>query len=170
MRSPDSPAASRVPPSTAHVPMVAVLVAAHFLDWSSAWSRWQRLPVGLLAVPVGFFTGYPYAILNWPPFLEHLGRMGAYAGTREFDPVARFNYIAGYSAESGFGLLFTIVLGDGPALLHSSPPSGRAARGDAHRRLGGDARAHGTSVLCALSASHPASRRAPRRKLSDAGR
>jgi 4-amino-4-deoxy-L-arabinose transferase-like glycosyltransferase len=92
------------------VPLVVVLAAAHFLDWSRAWSSWQRLPIGLLAVTVGFFVGYPYAILNWPPFLEHLGRMGAYAGTREFDPVARFNYIAGYSAESGFGLLFTIVL------------------------------------------------------------
>ncbi len=93
------------------VPLVAVLVAAHFLDWSRAWTHWQRLPAGLLAVPVGFFTGYPYAILNWPPFLEHLGRMGAYAGTREFDPVARFNHIVGYSSESGFGLLFTVVLG-----------------------------------------------------------
>jgi Dolichyl-phosphate-mannose-protein mannosyltransferase len=92
------------------VPVVAVLAAAHFIDWSRAWSHWQRLPVGLLAVPVGFFTGYPYALLNWPPFLEHLGRMGAYAGTREFDAVARFTYIAGYSAESGFGLLFTMVL------------------------------------------------------------
>ena len=93
------------------LPIVAALVAAHFLDGSSAWNRWYRLPVGLLAVAVGFFTGYPYAILNWPPFLEHRGRMGAYAGTREFDPVARFNYIAAYSAESGFGFLFTIVLG-----------------------------------------------------------
>jgi 4-amino-4-deoxy-L-arabinose transferase-like glycosyltransferase len=93
------------------VPLVAVLVAAHFLDGSRAWSEWRRLPVGLVAVPVGFFTGYPYALLNWPPFLEHLGRMGAYAGTREFDPAARFNHIAGYAAESGFGLLFTVVLG-----------------------------------------------------------
>ncbi len=93
------------------LPIVAALVVAHFLDGSSAWNRWYRLPVGLLAVVVGFFTGFPYAILNWPPFLEHLGRMGAYAGTREFDPVARFNHIAGYSAESGFGWLFTIVLG-----------------------------------------------------------
>ena len=93
------------------VPIVAVLVAAHFLDGNRAWSHWRRLPAGLLAVPVGFFTGYPYALLNWPPFLEHLGWMGAYSSAREFDPVARFNYIIGYSAESGFGLAFTIVLG-----------------------------------------------------------
>jgi 4-amino-4-deoxy-L-arabinose transferase-like glycosyltransferase len=95
------------------LPVVAVLAVAHFLDWTRAWSHWQRLPVGLMAVPVGFFTGYPYAILNWPPFLEHLGWMGAHAGTREFDPVERFNYIVSYSAESGFGLPFTIVLGAG---------------------------------------------------------
>jgi hypothetical protein len=92
------------------LPTVAVLLAAHVLDGTRAWSHWPRLLAGLAAVPVGFFTGYPYALLNWPPFLEHLGRMGAYAGTREFDPVARFNHIVGYSTESGLGLAFTIVL------------------------------------------------------------
>jgi 4-amino-4-deoxy-L-arabinose transferase-like glycosyltransferase len=93
------------------LPVVPVLAAAHFIDWDRARTQWRRLPAGLIAVPIGFFTGYPYAILNWPPFLEHLGWMGAHSGTREFDPVARFNHIVAYSAESGFGLLFTIALG-----------------------------------------------------------
>ena len=152
------------------VPLVAVLVAAHFLDWSRAWSHWQRLPAGLLAVPVGFFTGYPYAILNWPPFLEHLGRMGAYAGTREFDPVARFNHIVGYSAESGFGLLFTIVLGMALIYYIHRRRAEELLAVDPHRRLVGDARPHGASFLRALLAPHPASQRAPRRELLDGGR
>ena len=113
---------------------------------------------GLVAVPVGFFTGYPYAILNWPPFLEHLGRMGAYAGTREFDPVARFNHIVGYSSESGFGLPFTIVVGIALVYFIHRRRAEELLAVDCHRRIVRDARAHGASILRPLFAPDSASR------------
>ena len=53
------------------LPVVFVLGATHCLgrpvrEWLST-----RLLLGLGAVPVGFFIGYPYALLNWRPFLDH---------------------------------------------------------------------------------------------------
>jgi hypothetical protein len=93
------------------LPVVAVLVAAHVFDRSGRWSAWRRLAVGLAAVPVGFFTGYPYALLNWPPFLEHLGWMSGYSGARAFDAGQRLDDIVRYAMESGLGLLFTLTLG-----------------------------------------------------------
>jgi hypothetical protein len=93
------------------LPLVIVLVAAHLLDWPAARRGWRRLGAGLVAVPVGFFTGYPYALLNWPPFLEHLGWMSSYSGAHLFDAGERFAYIAEYAAESGFGLPTAILAG-----------------------------------------------------------
>ncbi|RPJ79243.1 MAG: phospholipid carrier-dependent glycosyltransferase, partial [Acidobacteria bacterium] len=90
------------------VPLVAVIVAAHILD-RSRWTDWRRLAVAVAAIPVGFFTGYPYALLNWPPFLEHLGKISSYSGSRAFDPDARFQMIVKYAMESGFGAIFTLT-------------------------------------------------------------
>jgi hypothetical protein len=92
------------------LPVVFVLIAAHLLGGSSALTAWRRLAVGLVAVPVGFFTGYPYALLNWPPFLEHLGWMSAYSGSRQFSPTGRFMYVLRYSMDSGFGVPFALAL------------------------------------------------------------
>lgn len=90
------------------LPLVPVLLAAHFLD-RERWTDWRRLAIGLAAIPVGFFTGYPYALLNWPPFLEHLGWMSGHAGSRVFDPNARFELIVTYAMESGMGTIFTLT-------------------------------------------------------------
>jgi len=93
------------------LPIVFVLVTAHFVGGTSVLAAWRRLAVGLLAVPAGFFAGYPYALLNWPPFLEHLGWMSAYSGSHEFDPSERFWYILRYSMDSGLGAPFAVALG-----------------------------------------------------------
>ena len=92
------------------LPMLAVLLAAHLLG--RPWRAWlsPRLMVGLGAVPVGFFLGYPYALFNWRPFLEHLGKWGRRTGAVEFDPASRLDYLAAYSMESGLGFLFSLVL------------------------------------------------------------
>ena len=90
------------------LPLVAVVVAAHFMD-RSRWTDWRRLAVVVAAVPVGFFTGYPYALLNWPPFLEHLGWMSSHSGSRSFDPNARSEMIVTYAMESGLGTIFTLT-------------------------------------------------------------
>lgn len=91
-------------------PVVAGLLVAHFAGGRDAWRRWPRLAIGLAAVPVGFFLGYPYALLDWGPFLEHLGWLGGISsGTA--DATGRFGYLVVYSTKSGFGWLFTIVLG-----------------------------------------------------------
>jgi len=92
------------------LPIVAVLIAAHFLQRNGRWTAWPRLAAGLAAVPVGFFTGYPYAFLNWPPFLEHLGWMSGHSGMGTFDPRYRFHVIVKYAMESGLGWLFTLTL------------------------------------------------------------
>lgn len=92
------------------LPIVAVLVAAHFFQANGRWTAWPRLAAGLAAVPVGFFTGYPYALLNWPPFLEHLGWMSSYSGSGKFNPAYRFDLIVKYAMESGLGWLFTLTL------------------------------------------------------------
>jgi hypothetical protein len=90
------------------LPLVPVLVAAHCLD-RAGWMDWRRLAIALAAVPVGFFAGYPYALLNWPPFLEHLGWMSGYSGARDFDPGARVELIGAYAMESGFGMIFSLA-------------------------------------------------------------
>ena len=92
------------------LPVVPCVLAAHFLA-RDRWTDWRRLAVGLAAIPVGFFTGYPYALLNWPPFLEHLGWMSSHSGSRVFDPNARFELIVKYAMESGMGAIFTLTLG-----------------------------------------------------------
>jgi hypothetical protein len=97
------------------LPLVPALVAAHLLD-RSRWTEWRRLAVGLAAVPLGFFLGYPYALLNWPAFLEHLGWMSGQSGSRSFEPDARFDMIAKYAMESGLGMVFTLVFA-GAAVL-----------------------------------------------------
>jgi 4-amino-4-deoxy-L-arabinose transferase-like glycosyltransferase len=92
------------------LPIAAGLVIAHAASGREAVTRWPRLAVGLAAVPVGFFIGYPYALLNWPPFLEHLGWLTSMSdGPR--DVAGRFDYLALYSTKSGFGWAFTIALG-----------------------------------------------------------
>ena len=90
------------------LPLVPVVLAAHFLD-RTRWTDWRRLAAVLAAIPAGFFTGYPYALLNWPPFLEHLGWMSSHSGSKSFDPGARFEMILRYAMESGFGVIFTLA-------------------------------------------------------------
>jgi hypothetical protein len=90
------------------LPLVAVVVAAHLLD-RPRWTDWRRLGIAVAAIPVGFFIGYPYALLNWPPFLEHLGWMSSHSGARTFDPGERFDLIAKYSLESGLGTILTVA-------------------------------------------------------------
>ena len=91
------------------LPVAAGLVIAHAAGGRDALRRWPRLAIGLAAVPVGFFLGYPYALLNWPPFLEHLGWLSSMSdGPR--DIAGRFDYLALYATKSGFGWPFTIVL------------------------------------------------------------
>lgn len=90
------------------LPLVPALAAAHLLD-RARWTDWRRLAVGLAVVPLAFFVGYPYALLNWPAFLEHLGWMSSHSGSRVFEPDARFDMIAKYAMESGLGLAFTLV-------------------------------------------------------------
>jgi hypothetical protein len=85
--------------------IVLSFLAAHFLGRKP--SDWAARPfgAGLAAIPAGFLFGSPYALLNWKPFLQDLGWLSAFAGTP--DPVnaqANFAGIAGYAAESGFGL------------------------------------------------------------------
>lgn len=89
------------------LPLVPTLAAAHFV--ASRWTDWRRLAVALAAVPVGFFIGYPYALLEWPPFLEHLGWMSGFSASRPFDPNARFAMIVKYSMDSGFGLALALM-------------------------------------------------------------
>ncbi|MGE0450308.1 MAG: ArnT family glycosyltransferase [Vicinamibacterales bacterium] len=93
------------------LPIVVVLVVAHLFGGIDAVKSWRRLAAGLAGVVAGFFAGYPYALLNWPPFLEHLGWMSRFAGDSAYSPAGRFSYLVGYSMESGFGFLFTLVLG-----------------------------------------------------------
>jgi hypothetical protein len=90
------------------LPLVPVLVTAHFLERGS-WTDWRRLAAGLATVPLGFFTGYPYALLNWPAFLEHLGWMSSFSGSRPFNPGERFGLIVKYATESGLGMAITVV-------------------------------------------------------------
>ena len=58
------------------LPIVLVLVVAHFLGRPAREWLSSKLVVGVGAVPAGFFLGYPYALLNWRPFLDHLGKWG----------------------------------------------------------------------------------------------
>jgi Dolichyl-phosphate-mannose-protein mannosyltransferase len=92
------------------LPVVAGLLVAHLADGRRAWTRWPRLVAGLAAVPLGFFAGFPYSVLNWPPFLEHLGWLSGISDAPA-DAAARFNYLVVYSSKSGFGWLFTLALG-----------------------------------------------------------
>ena len=92
------------------LPIVFVFVAAHFLARPLTASATPRFLAGLAAIPGGFFVGYPYALLNWPPFLDHLGKLGRFTGAMSFDPGDRFRYIVGYAMESGLGAAFTVAL------------------------------------------------------------
>ena len=92
------------------LPVVFVLGATHFLgrpvrEWLSL-----RLVIGLGAVPVGFFLGYPYALLNWRPFLDHLGKWGERTGAVAFEPARRLASLGAYSMESGLGFVFSLLL------------------------------------------------------------
>jgi hypothetical protein len=91
------------------LPLVPTLVAAHFFSRTGTWTDWRRVAIGLAVVPVGFFTGYPYALLNWPAFLEHLGWMSSHAGSKSFNPDERFGLIVKYAMESGLGMLWTLA-------------------------------------------------------------
>jgi 4-amino-4-deoxy-L-arabinose transferase-like glycosyltransferase len=91
------------------LPIVAGLAAANFVNWNTEWSRVRRLVVSLTAVPVGFFAGYPYALLNWPPFVEHLRWISRSSGSANQND--RLAQVVGYAMESGFGWLFTLALG-----------------------------------------------------------
>jgi hypothetical protein len=105
------------------LPLVFALLAAHLLAGPRAWMAWRRLAAAVLAVAAGFLTGYPYALLNWPPFLEQLGWMSSYAGSVGFDAGARLSYIARYAMESGLGLPVTLLLGAGiVAAVHRRRP------------------------------------------------
>jgi len=89
------------------LPVVLAIPIAHLLarrprDWFDA-----RLALALALVPVGFFVGYPYALLRWRPFLEHLGWLRRFT---EYDAGARLSHIFGYSMESGFGAAATVTL------------------------------------------------------------
>jgi 4-amino-4-deoxy-L-arabinose transferase-like glycosyltransferase len=89
------------------LPLVPVLLAAHVLAGPGR-ADWRRAAIAVAAVAVGFFAGYPYALLNWPPFLEHLGWMSGF-GSRPFDAGERFAMIVKYSMESGLGAAFTLA-------------------------------------------------------------
>jgi 4-amino-4-deoxy-L-arabinose transferase-like glycosyltransferase len=91
------------------LPLVPVLITAHFLARTGSWTEWRRLAAGLAAVPIGFFTGYPYALLNWPAFLEHLGWMSSFSGSRWFDPSARTGIVVKHAMESGLGMVFSLT-------------------------------------------------------------
>jgi 4-amino-4-deoxy-L-arabinose transferase-like glycosyltransferase len=85
-------------------PVVLSLAAAHLLGRRPEPWLGRAPAIGLAAVPAGFLLGSPYALLNWKPFLEHLGWLGTYAGNPSPAQVrGTFAYVVGYSAESGFG-------------------------------------------------------------------
>lgn len=88
-------------------PVVLLLPVVHVLarrprEWISG-----RPVVALAMVPIGFFAGYPYALLRYRPFLEHVGWLRRF---QEFDPGDRLRLIFGYALESGFGALATVLL------------------------------------------------------------
>lgn len=89
-------------------PVVVVLVAAHLLgrplgEWLSG-----GIVAGLAATPLGFFVGYPSALLDWPAFLEHLGWLSGHSGGPA-EESGRLVYVAGYAMESGMGPAFALM-------------------------------------------------------------
>jgi len=92
-------------------PIVLSFAAAHLAG--RRVGEWHRQPLwsGMLAIPAGFIFGSPYSLLNWEPFLEHLGWLGGFAGNPvPTDVRSNFGYILGYGAESGFGLPVFVLL------------------------------------------------------------
>lgn len=105
-------------------PVVLSFAVAHLAGRRAG--EWHRQPLwsGIAAIPAGFIFGSPYALLNWEPFLEHLGWLGGFAGNpAPTDVRGNFGYIFGYSAESGFGLpvFVLLVLAMGWALYRRRP-------------------------------------------------
>lgn len=93
------------------LPVVASLVVAHVAARPVAEWPSRRFLYGLAALPAGFVLGSPYAVLNWPPFLEHMGWLNTYSGGATPEGARQtFLRILGYSAESGFGLIFAVTL------------------------------------------------------------
>ena len=90
------------------LPVVVAFGVAHLM--STRPSAWLGRPVlvGAAALPVGFLVGYPYALLQWEPFLD---KLGWYMISRPFDPGARLDLVVFYSMESGLGPLYTVVFG-----------------------------------------------------------
>lgn len=86
------------------LPILAPLAAAHLLGRPAERWRDRRVVVALGCVVAGFLIGSPYALLNWPPFLQHLGWNGHFAGAATPGRAASlFSQVAGYGMESGFG-------------------------------------------------------------------
>ena len=102
------------------VPVLLSFLLAHFAGRPRpAWMSTSAV-VGLLAVPAGFFLGSPAILWNWRPFLEHVGWLSHFAADATPELTSeRMSYVAGYAAESGFGLVGALVLGGAlVAVLH----------------------------------------------------
>ena len=92
------------------LPVVLIFGLAHLMARTPRQWVGLKAAVGLAAIPLGFLTAYPYALLQWEPFLDKLGWHAGFSAAT-FDPADRFRYLIGYSMESGMGLLFTLALG-----------------------------------------------------------
>jgi hypothetical protein len=89
--------------------LLVVLGAAHLMgrkpgDWLN---RKPALAVAGLAG--GFLAGTPYAVFNWPLFLDHMGFLTTISSSLT-EPAARFAIMFNYSFESGFGPLLAAAL------------------------------------------------------------
>ena len=92
------------------LPVVLIFGLAHLMARTPRQWVGLKAAVGLAAIPLGFLTAYPYALLQWEPFLDKLGWHAGFSAAT-FDPADRFRYLIEYSMESGLGLLFTLALG-----------------------------------------------------------
>ena len=91
------------------VALLVVLGAAHLMgrrpgDWLSR--KPALAAAGLIG---GFLAGTPYAVFNWPQFLDHMGYLTTISGSVT-EPAARFGVMFGYSFGSGFGPLIAAAL------------------------------------------------------------
>lgn len=91
------------------IALLLVLGVAHLMgrkpgDWLS---RKPALSVAGLAA--GFLAGMPYAVFNWPLFLDHMGLLVAESSSLT-EPAARFAAMFNYSFASGFGPLLAAAL------------------------------------------------------------
>ena len=84
------------------IALLLVLGAAHLMGRTPAewFSRKPLLAVAGLAG--GFLAGTPYALFNWPRFLDHMGFLTTISSPLT-NSAARFGVMFGYSFESGFG-------------------------------------------------------------------